>query len=507
MEKVLIVDDEAIICEGLRKILHWEDYGIDACLCAHNVREALDILAENDDIILLITDIKMPGEDGIVLLKEVKTRYPKLKCIVLSGYSDYSLVRTAMKTGAVDYLLKPVQVNDLADTISDALLTGDDAGEANAALFLKSMHQILSGELSTDAQRNRLEYFSMNPTCNALGVLLIRALEEGEACYDLLRRTPELCSMRLRTFPDMYGNTCVLMIADADAGQDELQNCVKECFRKLDGLWHGKLFAEAIIGTAGWEQIDEMYNHALIRLNTALIENRRELRMHTMEETDEHYRRAYSALRRCVYSNDREGLNGFLDRCFSMDRPLFWAGTVLVLSINLALETSYDKLMVYKLAESFLSSLQKAGSMEKIRQILQVILYFIADLNLAVMKEDCSPVVQRVQALTFEEYANPSLCLKVLAARLHMNAAYLGRLFHEEIGEFYGEYLARIRIHRAERMLFSTENNISEIASAVGFSSVNYFGRMFKKHTHMTPGGMRELLSKTSEDALFESKG
>ncbi|MCZ8520868.1 MULTISPECIES: response regulator transcription factor [Paenibacillus] len=111
MLKTLIVEDEPRMREGLKKIIPWESHGFSLCGDAENGRQALErIEKERPD--LVITDIRMPVLSGLELMMEVSGRFD-CQFIVLSGYSDFQYAKTALVCGAVDYLLKPLEEDDL----------------------------------------------------------------------------------------------------------------------------------------------------------------------------------------------------------------------------------------------------------------------------------------------------------------------------------------------------------------------------------------------------------
>lgn len=116
--KVLVVDDEKIICENVKSKLQRiaGDQRILSCKTAYSVVEAkLAVKEEVPDI--LITDLNMPGISGLTLIKYVKKHYPAVRVYVLSGYDDYQLVRQAFLGGADDYLLKPVDLEELKEKV------------------------------------------------------------------------------------------------------------------------------------------------------------------------------------------------------------------------------------------------------------------------------------------------------------------------------------------------------------------------------------------------------
>lgn len=115
--KILIVDDDCLICENvkskLRRIIGVEDL---SCRTAVSVVEAKLLVREQVPDIL-ITDLNMPGISGLSLIKHMKKHYPGTTVYVLSGYDDYHLVRQAFLSGADDYLLKPVELEELREKL------------------------------------------------------------------------------------------------------------------------------------------------------------------------------------------------------------------------------------------------------------------------------------------------------------------------------------------------------------------------------------------------------
>jgi DNA-binding NtrC family response regulator len=116
-EEILIVDDDAVIREGLRRILKVEGYLVET---VHNGRLALDRIREGD-FDLMITDLKMPGMNGIEVLQAIQSCHPELPVIMITGYAAIDNAVEAMKNGAVDYLAKPFANKEIVEKVRKAL--------------------------------------------------------------------------------------------------------------------------------------------------------------------------------------------------------------------------------------------------------------------------------------------------------------------------------------------------------------------------------------------------
>lgn len=114
---ILIVDDEEGLREGLSKLLESEGY---AALSAESGEQALQILQQSH-IDLVLTDMRMPGMDGIELLKKIRERHPNVGVIILTGYGQIESYIEAMNFGAIEYVSKPFKVNELKFIVNKVL--------------------------------------------------------------------------------------------------------------------------------------------------------------------------------------------------------------------------------------------------------------------------------------------------------------------------------------------------------------------------------------------------
>ena len=118
--KVLIADDEYWSREKLVRMIAWEEYGLELLAPAENGEEVLK-RAESEKVDILITDINMPYVDGVELVQRIREKYPEVLIFVVSGYDDFEYVKSTMKMGAINYLLKPVAKMELIQAVSEAL--------------------------------------------------------------------------------------------------------------------------------------------------------------------------------------------------------------------------------------------------------------------------------------------------------------------------------------------------------------------------------------------------
>ena len=145
MIKVLIVDDEFYSRKGISKVIPWKNFGCEVCGEADNAYDAIDIaISEKPEII--ITDINMPEMDGLEMAKNIREKNPHTKFIVITGYDDFNYARGAIKINALDFLLKPVDIDELKAAIEKC--TESIIKDKETSLFAKEkkLIGILRGE-------------------------------------------------------------------------------------------------------------------------------------------------------------------------------------------------------------------------------------------------------------------------------------------------------------------------------------------------------------------------
>ena len=120
MYELLIVDDEQYVLDSLAHTYPWEELHISSVYTASSATEAIDLLTTHN-VHLVISDIRMPGLNGLELIEKIRDISPKTKCMLLSGYSDFEYAQRAVSAGVEAYLLKPVKEDELMGTVSNMI--------------------------------------------------------------------------------------------------------------------------------------------------------------------------------------------------------------------------------------------------------------------------------------------------------------------------------------------------------------------------------------------------
>ncbi len=117
MYRVVLIDDERIILEGLRKVVKWADYHCEVAGTAYDAAHGAELIRQLKPHILF-TDIRMPGDDGLTMLAALRTEFPDMQVAVLTGYRDFSYAQEAIRLGVTRFLLKPSKMDEIKEALS-----------------------------------------------------------------------------------------------------------------------------------------------------------------------------------------------------------------------------------------------------------------------------------------------------------------------------------------------------------------------------------------------------
>lgn len=247
MYRLLIVDDEPMIVEGLKAYILTADYPFSAVDTASNGREALEQM-EKQPPDMLITDIRMPQLDGIGLLSAVREREWGTKVIVLSGYNDFEYVRSMAVLGIENYLLKPVNEEELYATVSATLKKLDNEQalqmkeQLNADLIRENIiNRWLYGSIGENELIERAEFLDFTLEAASYQPCIIRLLGTNEDKDPaLLRRFQELCRQILSRNSSCYyarnyaGDIiAVYCLDETDSPEDSFSILLNQCLETV----------------------------------------------------------------------------------------------------------------------------------------------------------------------------------------------------------------------------------------------------------------------------------
>lgn len=527
MQKVLIADDEAKVCQLIQGLVPWETLGLSVVGTVHDGLSALEMMRANMPDIL-ITDIRMPGLDGIQLIQQAKEIHPDLRCVIISGYRHFDYAHNAIKFGVQDYLLKPLQKEELIRTLQKLMaqpaqekVIEPDASPALEALCADSLSGRLSAAEATQ-EHLRARYRIELPEGLRYCALLCKADLEGVAAQDTARRIAAqkladgcraaLAPLTKRLYIGLSDVGVAVLLEVAKERQDVLHDALyqlrdrmemmRDLFPKLRvsiGVGNG---ADTVAGAvASFRQAAHALDQRLTRAEGAVILYNpvpprafvlRELLgpdlLHQLSTALQGMQvSTYRTLLQTCFHRLRRAVGDDLPALHTLLREL-----VRFHCEQLPVSTTLQEMEGMMAACS--DGWYAAVSLAQVEgENAQRLVAHLARVDEALKQVEQLPV-RKAKAFIREHYREP-LTLEMVSGVAGFNPAYFSSLFKKETGERFLEYLAGVRIKAAKQLLTDSDLPITAIVEETGYGDYKYFCKQFKKEAGLSPQEYRKLYS------------
>lgn len=526
MYRILIVDDEKLIRKGLIAKLAHNNISCSWMGEAGNGQEALEIIkSEKPDIV--ITDIKMPVMDGIKLIRYCYENFPDIKFIIMSGYAEFSYAEQALNMGVSAYILKPIDDENLVKSINKVIKELSHTRNAqriarDAAALGKDRDRLLRERILNQIFHSS-RIFDREKLLEQMG---LKAREEG-CCYMLAIihvdsssyfQSPfnyddlVLIKFSIKNILEEIECNCGKIIVDNQKdinqvlilfyGDDnrKIKTCCNHYIRNIYSKIRKYLHLSLTIGISGVEGnlTSEIYRQARLAYEQRLVLGGNQIFFYdkiansSLINVPVH---KFKLLQRCMEISDFNGIKCILDDIFLSKEASDMAGVYIrlayseVISCLLRVCSNYG---VKNPADSEFLSGEVIDYFEDSEQISIYLYTMITDILAGRKTEvsDCKAIVEEVRAYIDNNYTR-DITVGDLAKKYAVNPDYLSALFKQETGKNIIRYHTEIRIERACRLLAETQARISDISYSLGYNDRQYFNRVFKKITGMTPSDYR----------------
>lgn len=525
MLRILIVDDEILVRVGLKTIIPMGEDEFEVIGEAANGQQALEMLeAYPCDIVL--TDIRMPGMDGLELLKQIRERWPSIKCLILSNYDDFAYVQQALRLGALEYIIKlTIEPSELMQQLRkikrQIQLEQQKKSEVKQLEFKvdkyshevkeKRLREVLLGQCSRREIENVFLEFQVRQLHPPLNVINVQI-----ESYEDLIMSNRFQSERLLNFTVVnilgeilkkYGNGELIGIENGKLSiiKDHLQmNMLQEMqsavstFLKLSiGFGVSPAFVDISDLNSSYEKADEALSYRFydgrgcILLYDDLPKSDNSLTEPWQEE---------DWLRWIEQQNEPAMRQALIE----------WKEAS---ELTTRLQPSVLREQWVRLLGVFVSGMKAEGCdinsitlhdgkypYHVIRQsetLEDLVNWFIGWIPVYLqykqqhVKQKLRPEILAVIHFMNEHYNLP-LKVSDLAAKVGFTENYLSILFKKETGETITDYLLHTRMKKARELLKNPDNKIYEISMQVGYTDPNHFSRSFKQIEGMYPTEFRK---------------
>lgn len=540
MLKVFLVEDEFVIREGIKNTVDWKAHGYEFCGEASDGELAFPMIQKlKPDIV--ITDIRMPFMDGLVLSRLIKKELPWTEIIILSGYAEFEYAKEGIKIGIAQYLSKPVSGEELLREV-DALAVKIEQKRQE-----RKIREMYVKEMEENVLKDRKDFFHY--------------LVTGEKTAGELLETAEKLGMDLSA---MWYNIVLLKTQSTRHAHDEYSNSVIEIEEKLESLvdeTHLLIFDRNLEGKAllfkadSREELAEVQKDYISRLKEILeqydqvryfggigmpVNRLKELpasfekashafahrylvRESFILNSEEIEQKVYPEREEFSISNvdprqldrnkikeflkfgDREEAIYFVEEFFNdlgvnamksnmLRQYITMDAYFCVVDFLEGLQISRDEIEPFDIASGHLQS--KESAVEYVAGIIKKAL----ELREKNASNRYGDVVGEVMRYIEKNYGEEELSLNLLASHVNFSPNHLSTVFSQQTGQTFTKYLTDYRMNKAKELLRCTGKRSSEIGMEVGYRDPHYFSYLFKKTQGMTPTQYRGEKSLEGEE-------
>lgn len=529
MLKVILVDDEIQIRRGLNWKVNWEEEGFFIAGEASNGKEALQVIEEvMPDLVL--TDVRMPVMDGMQLVKALSGKYPEIKVIVLSGYADFEYVRSSLVEGVKDYLLKPVDPEELTAALRKS--KGEIEVEKQRRMETDRMNQFHAEEMreqyllhlvkdewaEKNISRERLSQLKLDVLVGEDTVVQFITVEirssDSEQVRDLFLPFKMLCRELsykhegIMSFYDTSYPNMIHFLCHHHSGGDQVPHFVHELQKNVRAY----LNLETVIGLGkvvrGLSQLKNGYISALLSWSQSSADVMSQLidgtsSKQTAEFTEDAEWKLSNSMEQGDFESFKKHLLITLAECdrqsvmsysFAASRVLFMLGSM-ARKYDLYTDDLKKKMWNCQLGIWELTSRDRVKG--ELLDLARVIAEKVSETR---HSSNGIAIVENVRRYMDRHYTN-EISLTSLADQFHINSAYLSEMFKELIGQNFSDYLVNLRMEKARSLLMDEQLKVIEIAHLVGYSNSGYFSTVFKKRFGQKPLDYRKSMTEDKGEA------
>lgn len=502
MWDILLVDDEANERGGMRFLI--EKNGLPLRISeASNGKQALETL-KNKKIDILLTDIKMPYMDGLELAMETFQYDPEIQIIIFSAFSDFDYAKKALKAQAVNYLLKPIELDEFSHVMQEVIINCEekDAQKEQTRNFLEAdkrdlLHQLFIGKADTNLML-RLKRHAVDLTDKYLIPVNIETrnsfFDECESLFSELLSRYAPCS---HIYFNLYPNeSYVLFYSKTVITQQQIETMYQKInqsllFKTDEGcsfLAGGPLIDIGLLTQeiAKIQKIKKEIYESVPGMNWVSGYGKVECSANGIEEIR-------SCLNTAISTKKTKDIEYYTD---SLMKAVADSKSVSILYMHHVFYDLIHKMYVeFGICDTNLihQRISQVVSCSDYLQLSKAFQGILEEIKLAYQADDNQviQVIRQVKAIIKQEF-DQDLSLDYLAQQVHFTPSYLSYVFKKETGDNLVKYITDYRMSIARQLLEDGNKKILQVAKLCGYENQSYFNRLFKTYYGVTPKQYKE---------------
>jgi two-component system response regulator YesN len=526
--KVLIVDDEPSNIQGLVRYIKWQELGYENPVAAESGEEALEILSEAV-FEVLISDVSMPGMNGIELVAKAKALYPHIQVLMISGYNEFEFVQEAIHVGAQAYVLKPLKLDEVSNRLTTFRNTLDKMQrvieqtselEKKVSGSLKHVKERFVSDLIGEvAQTDEMisswsSLMELPSSIQGLSVLVIgldHFLSSGKEAKERVllgsgfRKTAEVGLSDLEYIYLAQIAPDEIIALHLNPTPEELVRVERQLLfiQKMMQEQYGSTITIGCSRTGSlWNEVPLFYKEVKFMMAQArLIEDGQIVRhdhLDLLEFKDFRLREEFMPkVVKLMESGDAKAVGHYMNLIFE----LLLSQEPVSFSYVQAFGMSFLSELIRTLkwsdgsdGEMNILMWRRLLDCSSTGQIIELLIEYVDRYMLIDKKEHTNQqhnLIRKVAEL-IEERVKENWTVKQLAEQFNLNASYLSVLFKKEMGTTISDFVQETRINLAKKLLQDPNIKVYEVADQVGIQTSAYFTYLFKKIVGLTPQKYRD---------------
>lgn len=494
MYTILIADDELITLEMLKDFIQWGKLGINKIYTAEDGLEALEkSIKYQPDII--ISDIKMPGLNGIDFISKITKKLPNTKFIFLSGYTDKEYLMSAIKLRAINYIEKPINLREISISVKNAVEECNKIATNNikriSYIKRELCDKMIHSKIDYNSIKKILSTININISVNNKVSCIFIRLDKGSNLTALIEDL-ELNNtinfiLEEKTFvffhfsssdnsPDIKGllnkkllnNINYLASIGDNVPIHDYQITYLQA-KELNNLCFFKGFNSIVYS---FDNVENTASFSFPNITNSLIQYILDNEIQTARTTlKEIFNRCKNAKSSDIYELKK-----------------YFIDMTIVLK-HLANERNYTNIH-----DNCNTAIQNITNALTLNNIYTILMKLIEELTQKIHQfTNTEYIVNKIIHIIDSDYSNEDLSINSISELLGLTPAYICRIFKKNIGKTINNYITDKRINKSKELLSQTTHKIYSIANEVGYKDGKYFSKVFEKHIGIKPRKYREI--------------
>jgi two-component system response regulator YesN len=538
MIKVMIVDDDSIARTNIKILIDWEKNGYEICAEAMNGEEAIQLIAETRPQIV-ITDMSMPVMDGITLIDHLSKNHPQTKVVVLSGYQEFDYVRKSMKYGAVDYVLKHTLnaqvlleilnaareklMEELSEQARKSMLE-EQINESKTLLRQKFISELVLGTVSDkDEITRKIADLKLEIECRNLAVILFEIDDYNAICekFSSIEINKLISSVESISAEILKGDVkavvshlqdgkFVIVVSFGNIRSDlhiynfiittisRIRSSIKRYLNITACFSYSKTFIDIADIRKYFREAEIALQDRFFRGKDQIIDRSRCAGLYNgyinLELAEE------KSIIEALKARDHNKIEECLDKVFSkiIVNKLSYNSVQMICAelINIvnrvARETDIDIKKVYSDKDIPYDSMRKMETLIEMREWIFRSYTRLADIIGEIKANDNYSEYTKKAISYIQKNYTQNVSLNEAAEHIGISSSYLSRVFKEDCGIGFVEYLNNIRVGYAKQLIETEGLKLKDVAKRVGFNNYTYFFKVFKDVLNVTPGARQD---------------